>query len=92
MDYLLKTTDCDKKIKQQELEIKRMEIQVRKQELEAQKKGMRVCFKHKVVTMLFQQLVNKICLQYCRFVASLLTSCDNAVPTTYQQDVFAINL
>jgi hypothetical protein len=38
MDYLLKTTECDKEIKQQELEIKRMEIQVRKQELEAQKK------------------------------------------------------
>jgi hypothetical protein len=25
-------------------------------------------------------------------VASLLTSCDNAVPTTCQQDVFAIDL
>jgi hypothetical protein len=25
-----------------------------------------------------------------RFVASLLTSCENAVPTTCQQDVFAI--
>jgi hypothetical protein len=34
-----------------------------------------------VVTMLFQQLVNKI---FCnRFVASLLTSCGNAVPTTW---------
>ena len=38
MEYLLKTTESDKEIKQQELEIKRMEIQVRKQELEAQKK------------------------------------------------------
>jgi hypothetical protein len=37
-EYLLKTTECDKEIKQQELEIKRIEIQVRKQELEAQKK------------------------------------------------------
>ena len=38
MEYLLKTTESDKEIKQQELEIKRMEIQVRKQELEARKK------------------------------------------------------
>jgi hypothetical protein len=34
--------------------------------------------------MLFQQLVNKIFRN--RLVASLLTSCDNAVPTTCQQD------
>ena len=40
--------------------------------------------------MLFQQLVNKIFRN--RFVASLLASCDNAVPTTSQQDVFAIGL
>ena len=48
------------------------------------------------------KLVNKLwqCCSYnlltrcvCnRFVASLLTSCDNAVPTTCQQDVFAIGL
>ena len=34
--------------------------------------------------MLYQQSVNKIFRN--RFVASLLTSCDNAVPTTCQQD------
>ena len=38
MEYLLKTTENDKEIKQQELEIKRMEVQVHKQELEAQLK------------------------------------------------------
>jgi hypothetical protein len=37
--------------------------------------------------MLFQLLVNKMCSQYRRFVASLLRSCDNAVPTTCQKDV-----
>ena len=70
---------------------------------------------NKVVTMLFQQLVNEICLQQVcsklvnklwqccsnnlstrfvcnRFVTSLLTIFDNAVPTTCQQDVFAIGL
>ena len=36
------------------------------------------------VTMLFQQLVNKICSQQaCSKL--VLTSCDNAVPTTCQQ-------
>jgi hypothetical protein len=40
----------------------------------------------------FSQLLNKMCSQYCPFVASLLTSCDNAVPTTCQQAVFAIGL
>jgi hypothetical protein len=36
--------------------------------------------------MLFQQLFNKIIPN--GFVASVLTSCDNAVPTTFQQDFF----
>jgi hypothetical protein len=40
--------------------------------------------------MLFQQLANKIF--HNGFVASLLTSCDNAVPTASQQDVFTIDL
>jgi hypothetical protein len=26
-----------------------------------------------------------MCLQYCSFEATMLTSCDNAVPTTWQQ-------
>jgi hypothetical protein len=65
--------------------------------------------------LLFQQLVNKMCLQYVcsqlfnrlwqccsnnfstrfvsnMFVASLLISCDNAVPTTCQKVVFALGL
>ena len=39
--------------------------------------------------MLFQQLANKIF--HNGFVVSLLTSCDNAVPTTCQQDLFVID-
>jgi hypothetical protein len=35
--------------------------------------------------MLFQQTVNNVCLPN-RLVSSLLTGCDNAVPTTCQQD------
>jgi hypothetical protein len=57
--------------------------------------------------MLFQQLVNKMFSQqacsklvnnlstryvFNGFVARLLTSCDNAVPTTCQQDLLAMGL
>jgi hypothetical protein len=38
--------------------------------------------------MLFQQLVNEIFRN--RLVASFLSSYENAVPTTIQEDVFAI--
>jgi hypothetical protein len=67
--------------------------------------GAQIQWQTVVVTMLFQQLVNKMfpqqacsklvnkmCLQYCRFVARLSTSCDNPVPTTCQSDVFLIGL
>ena len=47
------------------------------------------------LSFVFQDLMQtQILLTSCwnRFVASLLASCDNAVPTTCQQVVFAIGL